>query len=465
MSNAELADAKTVQAAKEHTDAWAAELHGKSEGTLQHPALGYEYNTVPQSDSQQRMQSTKDEEQDAFAELARQVNQLQRDNAAKDAHASKDGAPEEVKRGFHAKTKANMIGEFTIYDDATFKQKMEAEYAGRISKDGKIALDSTKPGEKLSIEEIHDRVAKGLYAEPVSYHIIARYSNGVGVVHSDKETDVRGFAFKVLERADGTPLPAGGSNSGTQDFLMTNMPVPMGKDAYEFMDFAHYNATRRGDLVDDLIKLPGFKKDHPDVAHSLLQLKFKDNKLHHIPSLATQTYWSGSPYRLGSDEQGSQLSKFMVKPLEAYRPNRSMRPAGEEKDNDNYLSQDLAARINRGDIKYTFYVQLQTDPVKTPAENSNKEWTEKDSLAIPVGEITLYKGQDFRKPEAQEFANHLSLTPWHWREGQKPAGSINRVREKVYGASAALRTSGDPHVRPNEVTAQDVKNVFGEFRK
>src|SRR6185295_556143 len=109
-------------------------------------------------------------------------------------------------RGFHAKQVAGMIGDFKVVDDETFRQKMTEQYGDRIKK------------EHIDIMALHEKAKQGMFKDPTSYHILARYSNGVGVQRPDKETDVRGFAFKVLEKADGTPLAAGGSNTGTADF-------------------------------------------------------------------------------------------------------------------------------------------------------------------------------------------------------------------------------------------------------
>lgn len=430
-------------------------------GTLENPVLGEEYYTVPGvKGPQDRIQVTKEEEQAAFGALAKQVNQIQQlarqkaEEAAKNNPDAAAGKPE-LHRGFHAKQVAGMIGDFTIFDDKTYRDKMTEQYGDRIKK------------ENIDIMALHDKAKQGLFKEPTTYHILARYSNGVGVLRPDKETDVRGFAFKVLEKADGTPLPAGGSNSGSQDFLMTNREVPMGKDAYEFMDFARFNQTLPGSPIQDLLKVEGlgntFSKDHPRVKDQIVGLA--KHELRGVTSFAAENFWGGAPYRLGSDEQGSQLIKFLVKPQDTsdrYAFKRIHNPFSST--SENFLRDDLKAKSAKGDIKYDFYVQFQTDPKATPTEDALDTWTEEESMPVLIGEVTLYKGQDFDTQQKHEFVNKLSLTPWHYAPGHKPAGSINRVRESVYGHSSAYRVNGDAIKAVQDTNPRDVERVFGPFR-
>ena len=452
-------DARAAAPAADSTPA-AQAAEKPLKGTLAKPALGEEYYTVPGVlGAQDRIQVTKAQENAAFGELAIQVNQIQkiaRQKAEEAAKAAGSSDKPELHRGFHAKQVAGMIGDFKIFDDDTFKQKMNEQYGDRIKK------------EHVDIMALHDRAKQGLFKEPTTYHILARYSNGVGVLRPDKETDVRGFAFKVLERADGTALPGGGSNSGTQDFLMTNREVPMGKDAYEFMDFARFNATLPGKALPDLLKIEGlgntFSKDHPRVKEQILGLA--KHELRGVTSLACENYWGGSPYRLGSDEQGSQLIKFLVKPHDSKEPyafKRIHNPFSST--SENFLRDDLKSRNAKGEIKYDFYIQFQTDAEKTPAEDALNTWSEEESLPILIGEISLYENQNFDTKEKEDFVSNLSLTPWHYTEGHKPAGSINRVREGVYGGSAAYRVNGTPLKAVTDTSAREVEKVFGPFKK
>lgn len=415
-----------------------ADSKDTEKGSLKNPALGHEYFYVPGEGAQERTETSRQSENDAFAKLAEQINGMQE-------RAKHD---DKLERGFHAKHQGCMAGQFIIFDDKTIDEKLKQEQGERLKE------------ENIDSKALSQQVRQGLFSEPASFNILARYSNGVGIVRSDDRLDVRGLAFKVLEKTDGSPLPDTGSKTGTQDFLMTNMPVPMGKDAFEFMDFAKLNSRLHHEPLSTILQIPGFAIKHPQIAKAILQLALEKRD---IPSMTSQTFWGGSPYRLGSDEQGSQAIKFLVKPQESFKADESLRPPGEKEDESNYLRQDLKARVQQGDIKYNFYVQLQTDPNKTPIENSLVEWKEEDSMPIPVGELRLFKGQDFDTPEKQKFCNSVSLTPWHYVDGHKPIGNLNRGRQAVYQASSSLRVNHDAQKQVKETNAREVESVFGKF--
>jgi catalase len=148
--------------------------------------------------------------------------------------------------------------------------------------------------------------------------------------------------------------------------------------------------------------------------------------------------------------------KFQVKAIDNQASGSSEIPDGAQKDEANYLRQDLQARINKGPIKYEFYVQLQTDSEKTPLENAAKEWTEKDSMPIPVGEVEFFQGQNMNAPGAQELCEMTSFSPSHYVEGHKAIGNVNRGREVLYNFSGAQRNA-------QITSAEQVKKVYGPF--
>ncbi len=312
---------------------------------------------------------TAESEAAQFAEFSRQIQELQR------KAASEHSQP--LQRGFHAKSHACL--------------------------DGELRLDPRRD----------PRTRFGVLAEgQETRRIVARFSNGVGWKQADGELDARGLAFKVFG-VPGTKYMA--DEQDTQDFLMTNSPTPVGRDAVEFMEFARANAKGR---VAGLFFLAG----HASTAAKALV------RTNAVDSMVTERYWSGGVHHLGAH----QAVKFSTRPCDL----RLVREPA--RDGDDYLRRDLALAAKEG-VCMTLYVQLQTDPVKTPIENSSVVWEETDSPILPVARIVM-PPQDV--PLAATAAcDQLAFTPWHSIPAHKPMGHINRARRFVYAASQSLRGS------------------------
>jgi hypothetical protein len=203
----------------------------------------------------------------------------------------------------------------------------------------------------------------------------------------------------------------------TQDFLMTNTPTPIGRNGVDFMSFARANAKGR---------LPGilFLLGHPISAAPAL------TRTGPIPSVATAQYWSGGAYHLGAH----QAVKFTARPCDG-SPRRD--PSRKSPD---YLREDLTLAARQG-LCFTFYVQFQVDPERTPIENAAREWKTKVSPLVPVATITM-PPQSFGSEKQQQFCKSLAYSPWHSIGAHKPMGHINRARRHVYDASRLLRKGG-----------------------
>ena len=403
----------------------------KEHGSLEHPALGYEYYFKPGQKPGENIELSQEEETNAFVGLAQQVAQMQMEVA----HG---GAPG---RAFHNKQQGCLAGRLTVYDETAFRDHLNSEFGDRVK------------NENINVDELHNKVARGLFKEPASYNVFTRFSNASEFKLSDKQTDGRGFAMSLLEKSDGTPLPQSGAGTGTQDFLMFNGEIIPAPDAFRFVDVALLKHNIALNPPDTIMNHSDYLRDHPDVLPGLARIAKNHSN---IPSLATERFWGASPYRWGSDEQGSQVVKFQVKAIDNQASESSEIPDGAQKDDANYLRQDLQARINKGPIKYEFYVQLQTDPAKTPLENAAKEWTEKDSMPIPVGEVEFFQGQNMDAPGAQELCEMTSFSPSHYVEGHKAIGNVNRGREVLYNFSGAQRNA-------QVTSAEQVKKVYGPF--
>ncbi|MEN9799978.1 MAG: hypothetical protein RL653_3675 [Pseudomonadota bacterium] len=260
------------------------------------------------------------------------------------------------------------------------------------------------------------RVRHGAFADGQGpWPVWVRFSNGVGWRQADDELDARGMAVKLMGVQGPRSLD---DEKATQDFLMTNAPTPVGRNAEEFMVFAHENEKGR---------LPGllFAAGHPRTAAPALL------KTDPIPSAATAQYWSGGAFHLGAH----QAVKFTSKPCAGTKE----RKPGDRKDPD-YLRKDLEAASAEG-LCFSFYVQLQADPEKTPIEHASREWKEADAPLLHVGDIRM-PPQSLADERRTAFCEKLSYNPWHGTTAHQPMGHVNRARRFVYDASRAGRSGG-----------------------
>lgn len=307
------------------------------------------------------------EERAMFEDFARQIQGIQ-DEAAR-AH----GQP--VQRGFHAKAHGCLRGA--------------------------LVLDAHRdPRTRFGVFAGNDGPRK----------VVVRFSNGVGWKQSDSELDARGMAIKVLGVSGPKYLP---DEDGTQDFLMTNSPVPVGRDAVEFMTFARANVKGR---TAGLFFLAG----HATTAAAAL------SRTNPVDSMVTERYWSGGAFHLGAH----QAVKLSARPCDLALTREPKR------DSDDYLQADLAEAAAKDGVCMQLYVQLQTDPELTPVENAARIWSEKDSPPLPVARVVMPPQAVDRDPKS---CDQLRFTPWHAIPAHKPMGHINRARRYVYAASQAHR--------------------------
>jgi hypothetical protein len=358
-----------------------------NKGTMKFPVLGEQY--------------CQENELETFKKLAEDINRIQ-DKTAQEVGASKPD------RGFHAKHHGCLKGVLTVTENLPAKAKF------------------------------------GLFAKQTTYKVIARFSNAVGASESDAKPDARGLAIKVLGRID-NPRISDTEDVPTQDFLMTNQPVPLGKDGPEFMEFASAKSQGLGAMAKFLPTHPRAAKVVGDI------LKHQVN----MYSMATEPFWGGSPYRLGP----AQAVKFLVRPA-ASNKKLELKKIAKRFTHPNYLREDLLERAKTGQIKFDFMMQYQLDPEKNPVEDSLYVWDEKQSVPEKVAELTFFK-QDFSSDEKQAYCGRLAMNPWHSLNDHEPLGNLNRARKFVYMSSAAHRSPGGT---PAEPSVSDIEQIYGLFQ-
>jgi hypothetical protein len=112
------------------------------------------------------------------------------------------------------------------------------------------------------------------------------------------------------------------------------------------------------------------------------------------------------------------------------------------KSND-YLTEALSRYLRTQEAVFDFRLQLQTDAVAMPVEDTSVEWDETVSKPIPVATLTIGV-QDLESPEGHALAEEcetMAFSPWNALAEHRPMGGINRLRQAVYLASQAKRAA------------------------
>ena len=268
-----------------------------------------------------------------------------------------------------------------------------------------------------------DDLRVGFLKPGAVYPAIVRFSNAAGFIRTnDAEADLRGAAIKINP-------PEGAEH----DFLMTNAEEHHAKDAFEAMStsvaFSTEGALRQMLDADNkaIQALDGFielaRRVGPiDATHILLTLK-RQMKIP-VESLATETYWSRAPLRIGE-----VIVKYLLSPVV-----QKVEP--EESKND--LGGELKRRLAQRDVRFNFQVQRYFNEDDTPLENARKAWKSRpETIAeLVIPQQTLV--------DDMAFFERLEFNPWHVNTDDfEPLGSMNRARKRVYpsGVDARKQTS------------------------
>jgi len=256
------------------------------------------------------------------------------------------------------------------------------------------------------------------------YPAIVRFSNAGGFIRTDdSEKDLRGLAIKINP-------PEGREH----DFLMTNAEEHHAKDAFEAMStsvaFSTEGALRQMLEADNkaIQALDGFieltrRVGLIDAAHIVLTLK-RQMKIP-VESLATETYWSRAPLRIGE-----VVVKYLVSPvIQKVEPKESEKNLGEE----------LKRRLEQSEVRFNFQVQRYVNEDVTPLEDATEAWK---SQPETIAELVIPRQTLL---DDMEFFESLEFNPWRLNSDSfEPVGSMNRARKRVYpsGVDARKQSSG-----------------------
>ncbi len=276
----------------------------------------------------------------------------------------------------------------------------------------------------------------GVFAEPKTYPIWIRFSNGGsergedGDFVPDTVGDFRGIAIKLMD-VHGEMAIDDPHHQDEQDFMLINYPIFFIRDVQGYIDFSA--------VVPAIEAIKKKKKSFdpsdltPDLQSQFQNIAYTFPLIEKIKSQITTSpleipYWSATPYRLGE-----RAMKFSVVPAlsdEKFNPETAT-------DRKNYLREAMTKHLENQDAYFDFKIQLQTDADEMPIEDPLKEWDEQKSPYVKVATIKIPK-QDFNTKERQQLDEKQSFSPWHSLRSLQPLGGVNRAR-KVYVELAKMR--------------------------
>jgi hypothetical protein len=305
----------------------------------------------------------------------------------------------------------------------------------------------------------------GVFSKPGrQYRAAIRFSNAAPLVTPDsldppgadgkpvRAHGSRGMAIKLYGVEGSRLVPNDGER--THDFLMINQP------AFAFANVEDYEALSEFIAQDDKKAALFFATrvgptnpltgaaNPPDV---IARAQVSGGIVQRIKSLTfpkiafqppplspfDNRYFSAAPFSFG---QG-RVMKFSARPV-----NPMTGELGDSIDRPDYLREALRKRMAEAggkDICFDFQVQVRdakslAGQIETDMENMCTVWDEAKYPFVTVARIAI-PPQDVASPERQEFCETLFYTPWHGLDDHRPLGGINRMRLKVYEASAQRR--------------------------
>ena len=279
-------------------------------------------------------------------------------------------------------------------------------------------------------ENLDESLRHGMFSVPGGmYKAWIRFSNGHFDIRNtqDFKEDARGFALKVLD-PPGEPIEVEPHGTPAHDFLLTNSPVFFARDADDYNDLVE----KPEDFVGWFF--PSWWNPYNWKLQELLAAK---RTLTQTPkSLLETSYFSITPYKLGEHNV-----KYAVWPCgEPSGDAAGETPLAEQPVGEDYLGQTLRKELAEGAACFRFMVQKQDLRKQMPLDDPTIEWKEGDAPFVEVAQVYVPR-QDIAAEERERgaFCEHLTFSPWHALEENRPIGELNRLRRAAYAGSSAYR--------------------------
>lgn len=299
-------------------------------------------------------------------------------------------------------------------------------------------------GELKVLDGLPPELRQGLFAEPRSYSVLARFSHVPGEYLDDtKVSTPRGLAIKVFG-AEGPHL-ADHDGEVTQDFLLDTgktFPAPDAK-AFLVTITALEKATPAPDTLKQVVSATSRATNAVlnAVGFNSANLDF----FGHPPfNPLAENYFSQTPLRYGD-----YLAKLCLTPDTTQLREMMGRQIDLDSD-ENALRTAVTEYFRSNPVIYELGVQLCTDLERMPVEDASKPWPEDESPYRLVARLS-FAAQDAARRIPDEES--LSFCPAHSLEVHRPLGSINRARLQAYEVMGTerRRENGKPLAEPRSL--------------
>jgi len=260
--------------------------------------------------------------------------------------------------------------------------------------------------------DIPESLRVGLFADPgKSFSSWVRFSSDTTPTSTDFKSTL-GLSIKLFDVAG--PKLLGNPDADTFDIILQNFDVFFVDTAADMCEF-----TKAGVVNGDY---QPYLNAHPKTAQLL------DAMSKPVASVLTSPYWSGLPFRFGDDA----YVKYKLEPVLVEDPPQ------EAPTDPTYLAADLLKRLNAGEARFRFMVQLRTVPEVMPLDQATVVWPEDLSPPIHVADLVI-PAQDIADRGQAAYGDNLAMNIWRVTAEHAPVGSIAEARKVVYAASAELR--------------------------
>ncbi len=245
---------------------------------------------------------------------------------------------------------------------------------------------------------------QGLFAEEKTYPVHVRFTNANPSITNDSKKSVRGMALKVYLE-----------NDNTQDFLLTTNKILFPGTVKK------YYQSIKGLFINKLCLIPIVLNPlHWKAMYYLFSASKK------ITDVLAQTYWSGTPYKLGDN----QAIKIQIKPSST-----NLAPPNQQKIGDNFLRTNLLKTLQQNDYFFDINIQIQEHIKKQPIEDSSVFWK---SPFTKVATLIIEK-QNFDTIDQCAKEKEIFFSLWNSIQEHLPLGGNNRLRQKIYSVLHEFR--------------------------
>ena len=320
-------------------------------------------------------------------------------------------------------------------------------------------------GEVEILSGIPNEYAQGIYAKPGRHEAMVRFSNGTNHVGDDRFLGpITGIGLKLFG-IEGKTLLEDEPDSHTFDYALINHPVFFVNTLKNYI-FIQSLFANLG------LPPPAMTPEEKEAALHRILYNFVTGKgtlppeewaweelgaflqlAQHKPiNLLLSTYWT-----MGAVRHGDYVAKVRVAPVQSFAD----RVVQREIDFDSagqVFRPALVAELRERPYEFDIQVQLSTDLVRMPVEQTTVVWPESLSPYVTVAKLRLPQ-QDIGGEDNFERMDKTSMSPWRVTEEHRPLGSIMRSRLEVYRESSKLRHEANNQERREP---KNLAEVFGE---